>query len=137
MKKNNVAIDIISFGTDTSDPLAFLSLPSSSSSTEESAVPETNESKLLALHEAVNSSDNSHFLAVEPGPHLLSERIMNSAILRGDAGEDDGMGGGGGGDEYGVDPNLDPELALVSLPVILGRRASLRIQKGFLEVLGF
>lgn len=127
MKKNNVAIDIISFGTDTSDPLAFLSLPSSSSSTEESAVPETNESKLLALHEAVNSSDNSHFLAVEPGPHLLSERIMNSAILRGDAGEDDGMGGGGGGDEYGVDPNLDPELALalrMSLEEERARQAS-------------
>lgn len=118
MKKNNVAIDIISFGSDSD---SFPSFASSSSSSTEPIVPETNEVKLLALHEAVNSSDNSHYLAVEPGPHLLSERISASAILRGDSGgDDDGMGGGGGGgDEYGVDPNLDPELAMVRIYFLL------------------
>lgn len=116
MKKNNVAIDIISFGTDGS--AIDLTIPSlATSSSAPAAAPETNETKLLALHEAVNSSDNSHYLAVEPGPHLLSERISASPILRGDSGDDDsgmgGGGGGGGGDDYGVDPNLDPELAMV------------------------
>lgn len=117
MKKNNVAIDVVSFGTDSAS-LVDLTIPSLSASSSTAPAPsETNESKLLALHEAVNSSDNSHYLAVEPGPHLLSERISASAILRGEgAGDDDAMGGGGGGgDEYGVDPNLDPELAMVRL----------------------
>ncbi|KAL8290303.1 hypothetical protein RQP46_003242 [Phenoliferia psychrophenolica] len=109
MKKNNVAIDIISFGSALD---ASPAVPSSSSTPTEPA--ESNETKLLALHEAVNSSDNSHFLAVEAGPHLLSERIAMSAIMRrgGDDGDDGGAPGGGGGDEYGVDPNLDPELAM-------------------------
>ncbi|KAI5474293.1 26S proteasome regulatory subunit N10 [Pseudohyphozyma bogoriensis] len=99
MKKNNVAIDIISFGND--------SLPSSSTTTE--GTTETNESKLQALHEAVNSSDNSHYLAIEPGPYLLSEKIAQSAILRGEGAEE----GGGGNEEYGgIDPNMDPELAM-------------------------
>lgn len=120
MKKNNVAIDIILFGSALD---AAPSIPSSSTLTEAAAPEETNEAKLTALHEAVNSSDNSHFLAVEAGPHLLSERIAMSAIMRrgGDDGDDGGAPGGGGGDEYGVDPNLDPELAMVS-PLRRGAR---------------
>lgn len=115
MKKNNVSIDLISFGSDAASAVD-LSIPSlGASSSAAPAAPETNETKLLALHEAVNSSDNSHYLAVEPGPHLLSEKISASAILRGEgAGDDDGMGGGGGGggNEFGIDENLDPELAM-------------------------
>jgi 26S proteasome regulatory subunit N10 len=107
MKKNNVAIDIISFGADF-DPSSLSALPSSSTTPAEPI--ETNDTKLLALHEAVNSSDNSHFITVETGPHLLSERISASAILRGDDGD---AGEGGQVDEYGVDPNMDPELAMV------------------------
>ncbi|GAA5891665.1 hypothetical protein JCM5296_005503 [Sporobolomyces johnsonii] len=113
MKKNNVALDIISFGTPDVD-LSIPSLPSSSSTAAPSS-PESNDAKLSALVEACSSSDNSHFLAVEPGPHLLSERIMQSAIARGEgAGEAEGGEGGAGGaaDEFGVDPNLDPELAM-------------------------
>ncbi|GAA5848842.1 hypothetical protein JCM9279_002961 [Rhodotorula babjevae] len=118
LKKNNVALDIISFGTPDVD-LSIPSLPSSSSATTAAApaAPETNDAKLAALVEATSSSDNSHFLSVEPGPHLLSERVMQSAILRPEGGGDDDMGGAGGGsggnaDEFGVDPNLDPELAM-------------------------
>ncbi|GAA5839501.1 hypothetical protein JCM11251_002742 [Rhodosporidiobolus azoricus] len=115
MKKNNVALDIISFGT----PDVDLSIPSLGSSSSAAPVtPETNTTKLSALIDACSSSDNSHFLSVEPGPHLLSERIAQSAVLRGE-GADEGMGGGAGGgggggqaDEFGVDPNLDPELAM-------------------------
>lgn len=115
MKKNNVAIDIISFGNDF-DPASLPSLLPSSSTAEPIEI-ETNASKLAALHEAVNSSDNSHLITIEPGPHLLSERIAASAILRGDA-DEGGNGGGGGGDEFGVDPNMDPELAEVQSPPI-------------------
>ncbi|TNY19937.1 hypothetical protein DMC30DRAFT_378202 [Rhodotorula diobovata] len=121
LKKNNVALDIISFGTPDVD-LSIPSLPSSSSSSAApaaAAAPETNDTKLSALVEATSSSDNSHFVAVEPGPHLLSERVQQSAILRreGGGGDDEmggaaGGGGGGNADEFGVDPNLDPELAM-------------------------
>ena len=49
--------------------------------------------------------------------------ILNSPILAGDRGiPEEAMGdvpsgsaGGGGGFEFGVDPSLDPELAMVSL----------------------
>jgi len=114
MKKNNVAIDVITFGSE-SDALPVL--PSSSISDE--AATETNAAKLTALVEAANSSDNSHILEVEPGPYLMSDRIGTSAIVgRGGAGEDGFEGGAGGGDDDGMgfDPNLDPELAMVSLP---------------------
>ena len=121
LKKNNVALDIVSFGTPDVD-LSIPSLPSSSSSAAATPAPttETNDAKLAALVEATSSSDNSHFLSVEPGPALLSERIGSSPILRNaEAGGDMEMGGGGGGGggesgEFGVDPNLDPELAMVS-----------------------
>lgn len=113
MKKNNVAIDIIAFGAE-SDALPVL--PSSSTSDE--SAPETNATKLAALVEAANSSDNSHILEVEPGPYLLSDRIGNSAIVgRGGGGDGEGFEGGAGGgpdDGMGFDPNLDPELAMVS-----------------------
>ncbi|GAA6014636.1 hypothetical protein JCM10207_006885 [Rhodosporidiobolus poonsookiae] len=113
MKKNNVALDIISFGTPSVD-LSIPSFPSSSSSSSSSApsAPEDNTSKLSALVDAVSSSDNSHFLSVEPGAHLLSERVQQSAILRPEGAEEGGAGGGGEADEFGVDPNLDPELAM-------------------------
>ena len=66
-----------------------------------------------------------HYLAVPPGPHLLSTAILESPIMAGDRGVTDELGGvpgaasgsgGGGGPsqfEFGVDPSLDPELAMV------------------------
>jgi hypothetical protein len=68
-----------------------------------------------------------HYLAVPPGPHLLSSAILDSPILAGDRGVPDELGGlpgaagasGSGGTsqfEFGVDPSLDPELALVCPP---------------------
>lgn len=120
LKKNNVALDIISFGSTNNEiDLSIPSLASSSTAPPPPVETETNDSKLSSLIDSTNSSENSHFLSVEPGPHLLSERIMQSPIARGEASGDDesGSGGGGGGgqaDEFGVDPNLDPELAMVS-----------------------
>jgi 26S proteasome regulatory subunit N10 len=103
MKKNNVAIDIVSFGADSdlSD----------------------NDGRLRAFVDSVNSADNSHFVSVPAGVGLLSDQIRASGMLADDG---QGLGGsesmpgaapGGGGDdgEFGVDPNLDPELAMVRL----------------------
>ncbi|CAJ0768935.1 5662_t:CDS:2, partial [Entrophospora sp. SA101] len=90
MKKNNVAVDIINFGEESE-----------------------NNSKLEAFINAVNSGDNSHILTVPPGPHILSDALLSSAILAGEDGVPAGFAAGGGNSfEFGVDPNLDPELAL-------------------------
>lgn len=97
LKKNNVAIDIISLGE-----------------------LEENQEKLLELVNATNSGDNSHLITVPPGV-LPSDALLESPIMRGEGGI--GMstggggvqtsGGGGGFEEYGgVDPSLDPELAM-------------------------
>ena len=72
----------------------------------------------------------SHIISVPPGPHLLSDVIASSSVLAGEGGaysggmggdgggEGSGGGGGGGGGnfEFGVDPDMDPELAAVSRP---------------------
>lgn len=99
MKKNNTSVDIVAFG-DLSDE---------------------NTDKLRAFNEAVKSNEGSHLEVVPPGPNLLSDTIVASPILAGEGGSAATNGGGGaGGDnatnndfEFGVDPNLDPELALV------------------------
>jgi 26S proteasome regulatory subunit N10 len=78
---------------------------------------------------------------VPPGPHLLSSIILDSPILAGDRGVTEELGGvpgaagasGSGGPsqfEFGVDPSLDPELAMVrsAPPVLL---SSFIIDKSF------
>ncbi|KAI9348653.1 hypothetical protein BDR26DRAFT_931038 [Obelidium mucronatum] len=91
LKKNNIAVDIVNFGED-----------------------QENTAKLEAFINAVNSSDNSHLVTVPPGPHVLSDILISSPILA----DEDGAppagfsAGGAGGFEFGVDPSLDPELAL-------------------------
>ena len=99
LKKNSVAVDIVSFGCEAE-----------------------NEEKLTAFHEAVNSNGNSHLVTVPPGP-VLSDVLIGSPIFQGEGagfgfgGAAAGGAGGGGGEggagfEFGVDPSLDPELAL-------------------------
>ncbi|XP_023539937.1 26S proteasome non-ATPase regulatory subunit 4 homolog [Cucurbita pepo subsp. pepo] len=93
LKKNNVALDIIDFGE------------------EDDCKPE----KLEALLSAVNSNDSSHIVHVPSGPNALSDVLISTPIFT-----SDGEGGsefaaasaGGAGFDFGVDPNLDPELAL-------------------------
>ncbi|RKP12588.1 hypothetical protein BJ684DRAFT_16937 [Piptocephalis cylindrospora] len=92
LKKNSVSVDIISFGEH-----------------------EVNESKLQAFLHAVNNNDTSHLVIIPPGPHLLSDKVRSSTVVRGEEADESGMGGGeGGGEEFefGVDPSIDPELAL-------------------------
>lgn len=96
MKKNNVAVDFINFGE------------------------QDNANILHSFIEGVNSSDNSHLVEVPPGPHLLSDVIASSAIINEDGGSSSFAAGGGAADagasgdmfEFGVDPSVDPELAL-------------------------
>lgn len=98
LKKNNVALDIVSFGE-----------------------VDENAEALGSLVEAVNSSDNSHLLTIPPATDLLlSDSILSSAILIDpeSGAQPSGSGSGGGGGQDGeIDPNLDPELAMVRLPV--------------------
>lgn len=103
MKRNNVAVDVINF-----------------------AHPE-NEAKLRALVTAANSNGNSHFLDVPMGVSMITDVLIASPIINEDMdmGMADVSGAAGanvGGNvpaapsqfaEFGgVDPNLDPELAM-------------------------
>ncbi|KAJ0969951.1 hypothetical protein J5N97_022828 [Dioscorea zingiberensis] len=95
LKKNNVALDIVDFGESDDEK------------------PE----KLEALLNAVNNNNTSHIVHVPPGPNALSDVLISTPIFTGD-----GEGGSGfaaaaaaasaGGFDFGVDPNVDPELAL-------------------------
>jgi 26S proteasome regulatory subunit N10 len=91
LKKNNVSLDLVSFGE-----------------------VDENQPKLDKLLGAVNSSDTSHLVSVPVGPKQLSDVLVSSPIIG--SGDAAAAGGGGGGDgagfEFGIDPNADPELAL-------------------------
>lgn len=97
MKKNAVSIDFVSFG-ELDDDIT---------------------QKLTAFNETIKSGDGSHLAIIPPGPGLLSDQLITSPILNGDGsanGPETGGAAGGGGDasqfEFGIDPSLDPELAL-------------------------
>ena len=74
--------------------------------------------KLEAFNENVKSGDGSHLAVIPPGPGLLSDQLVTSPILSGDGTSAAGgaVGEGGGQDasnfEFGIDPSVDPELAL-------------------------
>lgn len=90
LKKNNVSLDIISFGE-----------------------VEQNTPKLEKLIAAVNSNDSSHLLEIPAGPKLISDVLLSSVIVNPDGPIGDGAGGGGGeGFAFGINPEDDPELAL-------------------------
>ncbi|ATZ57458.1 Bcrpn10 [Botrytis cinerea B05.10] len=96
MKKNNVSIDFVVFGELDDDVTK----------------------KLTAFNENVKGGDGSHLAIIPPGPQLLSDQLMTSPILNGD-GATGGVGMGGaetsgdaGAFEFGIDPSVDPELAL-------------------------
>jgi len=78
-------------------------------------------SKLQAFNEAVKGGDGSHLEIVHPGPNLLSDVVVASPILAGEGGGPSGAatngdsaegGQAGGNFEFGIDPSMDPELAL-------------------------
>ncbi|XP_061357698.1 26S proteasome non-ATPase regulatory subunit 4 homolog isoform X1 [Gastrolobium bilobum] len=98
LKKNSVALDIVNFGEDE----------------------EGKTEKLEALLAAVNNNDTSHIVHVPAGPSALSDVLISTPIFTGDGEGGSGFAaaaaaaaaGGVSGFEFGVDPNLDPELAL-------------------------
>nr|AFP98793.1 putative multiubiquitin chain binding [Phaffia rhodozyma]AFP98798.1 putative multiubiquitin chain binding [Phaffia rhodozyma] len=113
LKKNNVAVDVVTFiGDSEADGMV---------NGEENGGAEA---VLGRFVESVQSGENSHIITVPAGPHLLSDIIASSSILRGEdsysggGGGDGGVGGSGGvgggsNFEFGVDPDMDPELAMV------------------------
>jgi len=113
LKKNNVAIDVVAMGE-----------------------LEENEEKLKQMVDAANGSNDAertcHLVTIPPGI-LPSDVLVGSPIVNGGGGAAGGGaefpssgaaaatggaggGGGGGGDEFaefgGVNPNMDPELAM-------------------------
>lgn len=96
MRKYKVSIDFVAFGELDDDVTK----------------------KLESFNENVKSGDGSHLAIIPPGPGLLSDQLVTSPILSGDGTAGAGGAGGesGGADasnfEFGIDPSVDPELAL-------------------------
>ena len=93
LKKENVNVDVVNFGES-----------------------ETNTEKLKTFIETLNGGkDNagSHLLTVAASLFLRTA-LNRSPIIQG---EDGGEAVPAGGFEFGVDPNEDPELAMVKLPI--------------------
>jgi len=119
LKKNNIAVDIVNFGEEG-----------------------TNTEKLEAFITAVNNNNNSHLVTIPPGPHILSDILISSPIIS----EDSGSGPISTGTPSttgtpatnfaafgGVDPNIDPELALalkISMEEERARQESENKKKG-------
>ncbi|KAJ7083094.1 hypothetical protein B0H15DRAFT_851254 [Mycena belliarum] len=109
LKKNNVAIDVVCYGDGIEEPSG------------------DGRTVLRAFVESASSGDNSHIVTAPPGNNLLSDVLISSPILAGDrmasipddlvpgGAADGGAASGSGGNaafEFGVDPSLDPELAM-------------------------
>lgn len=101
MKKGNTSIDFVFFGDLDDEPT---------------------QKKLEAFNKAVKAGEGSHLVTVTPSSKLLSDQLISTPIVSGEAGgaaaagPSGGAGGGGGGEggegfDY-VDPNMEPELAL-------------------------
>ena len=98
LKKNNIAVDVVVLGD-----------------------RDGNADKLRAFVDAANANDNSNLVAIPAGV-VPSDVLISSPVIQGkDSGGGSGggeasTGGGGGGGGFaefgGIDPNLDPELAM-------------------------
>ena len=87
LKKNNVAVDIVSFGE-------LLE----------------NTSLLDEFWKAVNNNDNSRLVVIPHGPHVLSDALSASPIL--DGAEALGLGLGGVGDGFDTDADESVRMAI-------------------------
>jgi len=99
LKKNNIAVDVVVLGD-----------------------RDGNADKLRAFVDAANANDNSNLVAIPAGV-VPSDVLISSPVIQGkdsgggggggEASTGGGGGGGGGFAEFGgIDPNLDPELAM-------------------------
>lgn len=116
LKKNNVAVDMVVFG-------------------EEDEI-ELNEGKLRSFIDILQG--DSHYVQVPASPHLLmSDVIVSSPILSEDGGGVGSMGNAGASSsgpaaeqfEFGVDPSLDPELAMALRMSLDEERARIAAQQ--------
>lgn len=103
LKKNNIAVDLVNFGEEAE-----------------------NAEKLENFIKAVNTAEESHLITVPAGPHILSDMLLSSPVIVGEGGGGGfgaaaaasaaaaaASGAAGGEYDFGVDPSLDPELAMV------------------------
>ncbi|KAF1912238.1 26S proteasome non-ATPase-like protein regulatory subunit 4 [Ampelomyces quisqualis] len=99
MKKTGISIDIVAFGELSDDTTK----------------------KLQSFSDNVQSAEGSYLATIPPSANLLSDSLISTPLLGGDgtsgaggAGGSGGEGGSSGGNdfEFGVDPSVDPELAL-------------------------
>lgn len=93
LKKNGIAVDVINFGQ-----------------------IDENQEKLLEFVNAVNSNDNSHLINV-PAGLSPADAVISSPLMQDSPFAAAGVGAGGAGrgnfDDFGgVDPEMDPELAM-------------------------
>lgn len=103
LKKNNVAVDVVSFAPENMD--------------------NENEQILTDFVNAVNSGDNSHLVKVLPNTGHLVNLIQNSPVMAPDSAAPGGTVSvptavpANNDFPGGVDPNMDPELAMVRITV--------------------
>ena len=112
LKKNNVAVNVVSMGE-----------------------LDDNNEKLTEFINAVNSNDNSSFVVVPPGV-LPQDAIMSSPIMEGGVGVASGgagMGMSGGANDFGVDESMDPELAMAMRVSMEEARAAAAAAEGATE----
>jgi 26S proteasome regulatory subunit N10 len=97
MKKNNISVDVIALGEASEEDAA----------------------KLEQFNKAVNGYEGSYYGVFKPDTSLLSDRLLTTTLF--DSAAEDAAGpSGSGGDtvvdgsqfEFGVNPSVDPELAL-------------------------
>lgn len=97
LRKNNIALDLVSFGPVTENDGLVETLVWGEDVEAGQAAMEGNE-------------DASHLLRILPGQGSIVEAVASSAVVRGEGAA--GGSGAQGGFEFGVDPEMDPELAL-------------------------
>ncbi|KAL0891748.1 hypothetical protein Bca101_015731 [Brassica carinata] len=94
VQKDSVSLDIVNFGEDDD---------------------EEKPQKLETLLSAVNNNDGIHIVHVPYGANALSDVLLSTPVFTGDDGASgyvSAAAAAGGDFDFGVDPNIDPELAL-------------------------
>lgn len=96
MRKNNIAVDVVSFGAVAENDTALEALLYGEETENAAAIQE--------------GEDGSRLIRVFQGQGSIVETIASSPVVRGVAAANDGANGAGF--EFGVDPEMDPELAM-------------------------
>lgn len=98
MRKNNIAVDVISFGAVSENDTALEALLYGEETENAAAIQD--------------GEDGSRLVRVFQGQGSIVETIAASPVVRGVAAANGGDGASGSGFEFGVDPEMDPELAM-------------------------